>query len=382
MSNKLIIHGSVLGELGKRFETKSDISPLHLQEQYIDIGPNKLAELSITNDELALVDVELETMIQALASPSYFGRFRYTEGVSVKETTVYYDADGELICGMTTGMDEIVTLDPSIDIGDEMDQVMQLVGHSVIQYNDFDQDLSVNESIALAAMIDLYRRHMYESLGLSRNFDPELNRCEDVLREINNEKAQWIMWLTFIVRQSVGVGQTFDLEDVEKALNSLVDKKLIIQDGLKYKITKEVEELAIRMHMTDNIIVANCGVAMNDQVHVMSFISAQFGLKDLLLIDGSGEQVSLVSVSASQVIKILMDFMYSPMAFFGEEVKAIKESAKAVVESPKVEPNIAVNSSISSEEVVEEVQAFKFCVHCGNKINADAAFCSNCGQKV
>lgn len=381
MSNKLIIHGSVLGELGKRFNTKSDISPLHLQEQYNEIGPSKLRESGVANEEMVLVDPELDNMIQALASPSYFSRFRYTEGVSVKETTVYYNLEGELICGMTTGMDEVVTLDPNIDIGDEMDQVMQLIGHSVIQYNDFDQDLTVNESVALAAMIDLYRKHMYESLGLSRNFDPELNRCEDVLREINNEKAQWIMWLTFIIRQSVGAGKTFELEDIEKALASLVEKNLLIQDGLKYKITKDVEELAIRMHMTDNIIVANCGVAIEDQVHVMSFISAQFGLKDLLLIDGSGEQVSLVSVSASQVMKILMDFMYSPMAFFSDEVKAIKESVKAVVQEEavveSVEPTVVANDAAS-----EEAQAFKFCVHCGNKINADAAFCSNCGQKV
>jgi hypothetical protein len=194
MSNKLIIHGSILGELGKRFEVKSDISPLHIQEQYKDLGPSEIEKAIMIDDHNILTDAELDEMIQKLAIPVYFGRFRYTEGIGVKETTVYYDSDKTLICGMTTGIDEIVTLDPTIDIGNEMDQVMQLIGQSVIQNNEFDRDLTVVESLALASMIDLYRKNMYESLGLNRTFDPELVGSEDVFTEISNEKAQWIMW--------------------------------------------------------------------------------------------------------------------------------------------------------------------------------------------
>ncbi len=374
MSNKLSIHGSILGELGKRFESKSDISPLHLQDQYVEMGSSELEKANICGDDNSLLNPQLEIMIQKLASPSFFGRFRYTEGIGVKETTVYYDLDGELICGMTTGMSEIVTLDPSINIGDEMDQVMQLIGQSVIQHTEFEEDLSVNESIAFASMIDLYRKHMFESLGLSRPFDPELTRSEDVLREINNDKAQWIMWLTFIVKQSVGLGKTFELDDMTKGLDGLVDKKLLIKDGMKYKLTEEVEALAIRMHLTDNIIVANCGFASSKKVHIMSFISAQFGLKDILMIDGSGELVNITSVSASQIIKVLMDFMYTPMAFFADNIEEVIENKPEVV--------VAASPLKEVPKVTTAVKEFKFCVHCGGKMSKNATFCSSCGQKV
>ncbi len=92
-------------------------------------------------------------------------------------------------------------------VNDELDQLIQLIGHSVIKYNEFDQDLSINESLSLAGMIDLYRKNMYESIGLSRDFDPKLRSAEDVFNEVHNEKAQWMMWLTYIIKQSIGYNQ-------------------------------------------------------------------------------------------------------------------------------------------------------------------------------
>ncbi len=380
MAKQLVIHGSVLGELGNRFSNKTDISPLHQQEKYKDIGQNELIKSNILKTNKELVDSVFESMITKLARPRFFGRYRYTQGVTIKETTVFYDDDNKLICGMTTGEEEIVTLDPEFNIGDDIDQIIQLIGQSVIQYNEFDYELNIMEALSLGAMIDLYRKEMYSSLGKGENFDPIPSQPGEIYEEINNEKAQWIMWLTFIIKQSLATELTCDINDVDKSLKSLVDKNLLEKDGTGYKITKEVEGVAIRMHLTDNIIVANCGFASSSKVNVMSFISAQYGVKDIIMIDASGEMIELSCVSAGQIVKMLMDFMYNPKGFFIEEFKEfiVKEVSEIQTETAKAEIVVEPVVKTKDKTIIET----KFCVHCGQKIPRSSKFCPLCGGKT
>ncbi len=320
MSKVYRFHASVLGEIGKQFENKTLISPLQLQDKYREIGPAKFAGVE-------KIISEMEPLVKKLAIASFFGRYQYSEGGDVIETTVYYDSEGILICGIYTESDELVVLDPNIVIANDLDQIIELTGGSVIRNNTFDEVLTGSESLALSSMMDLYRRHMYLCIGKGQVIEPISCSAEEVYQEITNEGSQGIMWLTYIIQQSVTLDMTYDLANITSALENLTSRGLFLKKGDVYTIGSELEELALRLHYPDNIMVVDCGYSDDDRSYFMNFISAQFGLKDIIMIDAGEDSINMSTVSGAYIVEVLKDFMTDPKRFFDHEVQTSASSS-------------------------------------------------------
>jgi hypothetical protein len=227
-------------------------------------------------------------------------------------------------------------------------------------------NLSFNESIVIAAIIDLIRLQIFAALAE----DEDKTRVKIELSEIvkvagrNDLRSNWLVWA---LKSFISGECSPDEVEIKEAVDSLVLKNLLKMEAGGIIACDQLAITARRLlHLNCLYMLDRFNVVNEDQAEKTRLSIIQNGVRDLLLLETDGKSIAWQGISGKVMLTIIQ-------AFLGGQ--APDESS----EQNKLESQPDKRGSESPGKIAEKQNV---CSKCSNKLKANARFCNKCGQTV
>jgi hypothetical protein len=225
--------------------------------------------------------------------------------------------------------------------------------------------LSFNESIVLAAIIDLTRRQFFSALAKDDDkieIGLETTAVIDTAGK-NDLNPNWLLWaIKNFLPQECNPKE----DELKEAVVSLVEKGLIRKEG---KMIISCDQIAISarrlLHLNCLYVLDRFNVNEKNQAEKARVSIIQNGIRDLLLWETDGKSVAWQGISS----KVMFTLLEASLCL--QNNSPLKEQTGSVCSSS---PNQVSTVSTKTAPV--------FCKKCSNKLKTNARFCNKCGETV
>ena len=361
-------------------QLKSPISPLASNTAVNPVNTQRLVQLGVLNQAGQITPNFLQTF-QALSQARSYAGFGYIGNVIGFEAVNFFCPGRIISLGNRSNGIEISDPAPTEVV---IESLAQRVGRSAFAIADLELELSVVESLAFVAMIDLFRR-----VQLAQMLDQKVNAQVSL-----DEIADWIHRGSFTSPWLMGhfqiyLGQKIDCskEDIHKAVSSLSEKGAVKLEGTHVRTEDDVRMLVSRFLVIDHLIDVKAGRVLPDGTVINVNIEVvQAGLNDLLLWERVENSVFWKLISPDHLIGMVAGLISQAEALkpFDKLAAAIPAQAPAGSHCTNCGAVIASNAKFCNgcgTPVSTQKQA-SVCTQCGNPLKEGAKFCNSCGAAL
>jgi hypothetical protein len=354
-SQKYVIKAESFGAVGTLWAgTPSSISPF----QYGKIqAPGNAEKLSLAQagicDATGQILPAVRPILDVLGTATGFTRMYLSGGMAPTECIVYFapgrvpvslfNAEGNMQIGFPAAVPQFVEM------------AAQGIGTSVYRAVPFSATLALDESVVLAAMIDIQRKQNLKSLA-----DEQSSSASDcdipVLWKNISQKGDNTQWLGNVLMELLSLEGISSEDRVRTAAESLVQKGYALKQGSSYRLSEILLTLAGRMLIFDNALILTSGyLSAGGSLSIAGFTCLQAGIHDLLIIDAAADSVTFQTVSSAGVLD-------NVQTWFSDVQKLETLDAGQA------------GATVS--------QTRKFCPQCGAAFQPGRKFCGGCGAKL
>ncbi len=360
MSIEIQLDSKILKTLGNMVSVEqSKISPFNKGGD-IDLTASEKEALNksgVLDNAGKMVD-NVYSSIEALATANAFGRVQFTSGLELFEYISYFSPKQSNAVSITNSKDGLILRDPA-PTEEIIDGLKQYTGESLVKKCELNIEISAEEALALAGIIDLSRKSFLSAIANGKELMLETYNIDAIYQSIAKGKED-TQWLAYVIKRVTGISE-ITTEMIEKALKSLSTSELVIGDNKGYKAGEKASTLANAILIINQLLTLDAGrEADNGEVVKVGFTCLQAGLHEILSIDANGDQIRLEMISSAEMIEYVTHFMM--------DADALKE----VVEQVETERTTSSVSSASNE----------ICTNCQNILKDEAKFCPSCGTPV
>lgn len=288
---------------------KNNLSPLNnfASKESKEDGIELLSKLGLIDPEGNLVE-EIQPAINILSNPNAVVKMIFTGGVGTFEQNINYDHTFRNHVSFT-----VTPASCSIDDETNLQSMLQIledfVGKSNLKSINVSIRFNVSEALVLAAIIDMERR---SSLRAFVDEIPILHNSynTNIIWRIINSTSSSIQWFVSVINEIIGEHATLSLAQVQEAINQLITKGVLVQNGGQYQLTGELSLLPGRMIIVDNILSVQAS-KLNETNGIISsgFTCIQSGVHDLLLLDYNGKEILFETITSARLLQYLERFL-------------------------------------------------------------------------
>lgn len=289
--------------------TPSAISPL----RYGTSGPDDLGSLvhaGICEPDGTLA-AGVRPALDVLGNAAAVTRVHLSGGPTPSQYMVFWDPSGDT--ASLVNVDGQMRIEAPAPTGLFVAIIGQHLGSSVLKTVDFDTNLSADETVVLAALMDEARKAFLRA----RADEAEVGTAglsATSLAASCAARSDTNLWLKDVVLDLVG-SEGLPADRVSAAAASLVEQGLIAKRRSQFHLEPEVEFLASRFPILQTSLVLTVGgVDGTGDVRVSGFTCLQSGVHDLLYLEATGDTVELASVSSAEVLDYANTYLAEPGA--------------------------------------------------------------------
>jgi hypothetical protein len=347
----------LLGALGNLArEPLSTISPLNYGkgEAATPDQVRELAALGVCDSAGAILPAN-RAAVSCLARADAFTRIYLSTRTNVMEYIAYFGPDGT-ITGITNDAGMQIVTCPSQ--GDAiLEGIRQVIGDSVYRSVPFSANLTPQETLVLAALIDLQRKEMLSKAAEGRPAEKIAGTPPAIAAMLARPSGN-LQWF------SSSFADLFpkkipDEGEIPALLNTLALKGHVVASGPAYTLPDETVILCRGHLLPTTVLTLTSGHAdAGGKVTIAGFSCFISGIHDFLSVDANGERVELETASGAGIFEYLHVFL----------------TDRTVLE--KIRPSAQQNGKPAAGPVK------RFCSSCGSPIRDGLKFCGNCGAKI
>jgi hypothetical protein len=346
----------LLGALGNLArEPLSTISPLNYGKGAAATPDQvrELAALGVCDSSGAILPAN-RAAVSCLARADAFTRIYLSTRSNITEYISYFGPDG-LITGITNDAGMQIVTSPSQ--GDAiLEGIRQIIGDSVYRSVPFNANLTPQETLVLAALIDLQRKEMLVKTAEGKAAE-KIAGTPAAVAAMLARPAGNLQWFSSIFadlfpKKIPGSGQ------IPALLNELAAKGHVVASGSAYTLPDETVILCRGHLLPTTVLTLTSGhVDSSGKVTIAGFSCFISGIHDFLSVDANGEKVELEATSGAGILEYLHVFL----------------TDRTVLE--KIVPSIQQVNPLTGG-------ARRFCPACGTQLREGLKFCGNCGAKI
>jgi SH3-like domain-containing protein/DNA-binding transcriptional ArsR family regulator len=275
---------------------------------------------------------ELRPTLAALAAATATTSLRFVGTGVLVEYLVWVSRDHAPVGLSAVGKPHCFRLQDPAPTDRVVEFIAALVGRSPLRRLDLNLDLSIADSLALAAIVDVQRRRTLSALGAGQ---AEVDEPVDVAQlKVALEQPPGFSLVQGIRR--VCAPSASCAPRLEDSLASLLRRGLVDGDSSAVRLAGPCAELAERFAAMTNLVeLANACDTGTDGVARLGFACLQAGVSDLMTIEWVERGIHIETVSADTVVGYIDRLLHRP--------DLAVESATAA--RPRVDAGSAVTES-------------------------------------
>ncbi len=262
---------------------------------------------SLQLNEIGLIDEEgrfvssIRPAMQILSKPAAVVRISFTGGTSIFEHSIHYDEAFQNHVALTATSQEIC-----IDDVSKPDSIIKILkdftGVSNIRSINLSGKFNVSEAMVIAAIIDIERR------AALRAFIDELPSSQssfnvNMIWRITNSTSPSMQWFVSVLNDRLGNHETMSLQQVQKGIDGLLDKGVVVKNDDLYQCAGEMAKLSGRMIIVDNVLSAYISkLDKENEIVSAGFTCIQSGVHDLLFVDYDGKDFMFETITSVSLL--------------------------------------------------------------------------------
>ncbi len=296
--------------------------------------------------------------LEVLVNAGSYGQLRFANGPVVFEHIVYFSADGTQTASLTTTPAGIAVEYPA-QVTAVVDSLAYNLGTSPLRDVDIQLQLSTDEALTLAAMLDGQRRAILSALVTGQPVNPQVFGPRDICaaQAAAGQGAQWL------VKLLAGVAAQGPLTETAaaRALAGLEQQDAVIRQGGGYVLAPKTFSLAAGLLIIDNVIEVNAGYVRPDGLAVTAdTLYVQAGVRSVLGLESADGQSVIRTAAAADILGHVREV-------FGRPDLLAEVEPPASQQAPPPPP---------------PANRPRFCRNCGGELAGEAKFCTKCGTKL
>ncbi len=262
---------------------------------------------------------EIEASMNVLANPYGIVKYIFTGGVGIYEHSISYDQSFKKNV-------QLILTPKSIVIDDELHtenivQIMEsFVGKSNLKSLNITYKLKPAEALVVAAMLDMERKSSLRAFVDEVVYSHNSYNANVIWRIVNSTNPS-IQWFVYLVNEVIGEHEPLTQNQVQEAINQLLDKGIVTKNGDQYLLSDEFSMLSNRMIIIDNVVSILTYKFANTQVISSGFTCIQAGVHDLLLLDYDGSDIRFNTITSNRLIDYVKQVLESERYF--NNIKAV-----------------------------------------------------------
>lgn|GEM_PF-6047719 len=236
------------------------------------------------------------------------------------------------------------------------------------------------QAITLAACHDLTRQTMFQIMGgKASDQDPTLT-CEQIYQHIHNPdlSSESLVW---VIQSVIQQPLLPDINQLQRAIDSLEKGGYLTNTANGYVPEEDLNFLCRRMLVFNSLIKLESMRIDSGALSAVVFTSIQCGLRDLLMIEATGEEISLNGISSQQLLLVLREFLTNPEAvkIAGPEQE---QGDRCECGKPYAADARFCKFCGKPRPAAPAEEKPSFCSKCGNALKSGKTFCTKCGNKT
>ena len=354
-SQKFVINAGLFGAVGILWAgTPSSISPFQYGKTQAPGNAEKvsLAQAGVCDTGGQILPA-IRPALDVLGTATGFTRMYLSGGMAPTECVVYF-APGRVPVSLLNAEGNMQIAYPAA-VPQFVEMAAQGIGTSMYRAVPFSATLAPDESVVLAAMIDIQRKQNLKSVADEQSSSAA--DCEiPVLWKNLSRKGDSTQWLGNVLMELLSLDGIPSEDRVRKAAGSLVQKGYARMQGSSYQLSEILLTLAGRMLIFDNALTLTSGfLSAGGSLSIAGFTCLQAGIHDLLIIDAAADSVTFQTVSSAGVLD-------NVQTWFSDVQK--------------------LETLDAGQTGTTASQTRKFCPQCGAAFQPGRKFCGGCGAKL
>jgi len=286
------------------------ISPMYASEGVGTAGGmEELRRAGVVDTTGSVSGPYLETMT-ALVAPYSFAQISVYETAVATEHAVFFAASDRRPIALTTTDGGVMIRDPGPNQR-IADGLPQLFGMSVLGGTDLSVTVSPDEALALAALLDAYRKQMLTALATDSPISPvDVSEIQACLRDEGGNRQ----WLLATVKAQLANVPPPEAVDVNAAIGRLTELELVEAGGSSVTLAGAARESLPQMLLVRRGLRLTAGRAFGNKVTFAHFAGISFGMHDMLRLEEISGLLRFDMVSSAQLIGQVAGFLLDPDA--------------------------------------------------------------------
>jgi len=337
---------------------KTRLSLLSINQN--EVGTDTMSRLrtaGVTTDS-GRVKPEYIQMLDTLAKTRNVASLKYTAGSRLYEfITTFPEASGKQSVSVLRNANKLVIESPSA-FEDTFTLMDQNIGHSKLASSNFSERLTVEEALAVFALMDLARSSILRAIADETYLKTLAFDISTISKKALNQK-ETIQSLTYVLQSKLKLSVPPTTAQIEAGLKSLVNKKLVVKENGGYHLNDALNHFAGRLSIIDNLVSVDAGRLTDDnRLLNANFTALQAGVNDILYFENHIEEIVVKSIPAMALIGLVAKFLNEPDSI-------------RLAPPPRTDP-----------KTTDSPTTKKYCRQCGGTLDINMKYCESCGTKT
>ncbi len=294
--------------LGHAFEELSIISPFKL----VDVGgfdegdKVSLMDKGVIGEDNRILP-QYHPLLKTLADADYFVETIFRRG-PVKARRLHLGNDTGTV-SVTYNEDGVSLLSPANPQG-MVNFLREYTGGSSLTGGDLDIELPPADMVVFAVICDLYRRAVFAAYSSEEIFQYRGFTAGDLLTAVTEVRDN-SQSLAYHVKALVRPGLSFDSASIEQTLKTFIESGFLKTDDHRFYPVDETLLFCGNFLVIENSLDVVVGQVDDGKLYRSGFTALQAGPLDLVMLEGSGETVTLQCLPAQSILSILTEILSS-----------------------------------------------------------------------
>ncbi len=313
---------------------------------------------------------EAKEAFAVISEANATSRLRFLVDGDLLDYHVFTSPDRRRQVALKRGEDAFALTMPA-ESGEILDAISDFTGMAAFGTVPAAWALPLDESLVLAAIIDLLRRRTHAALAADEDqYEVRVTNAE--ISEILNRESLDSRWLTWIVQQ-VHPAEEIKVADVDATLNSLEEKQLLSKEDGSLVACGPVVLMARRLLQHSCLFMVE-GFELSDagEGKRTKYCIVQNGTRDFLLLETDGSAFGWQGISGQVCLSMLQHALRASTVPTATD-NAPAEDISVAPEAPK--PQAATPPPLASASKGT-------CPSCNNTLKPGARFCPKCGNSI
>lgn len=281
---------------------------------------NQFTSRNLTQDdmralnEIGIIDINgqvtdrFRPVLNIISKPSAMVKMEFTGGVGTYEQYINCDSSYERNVFLTM-TPNTVSIEDEVDTLSISNLIEEFVGRSGLKSIHLSFKVSINEALVIAAMLDMERKSTLRAFVDEIPSTSNLYNANMIWRIINSTNSS-IQWFVYIINNMVGDHVSLSRQQVQDAIDQLIDKGIIVKNDAQYKLSNDLSILSNRMLIIDSILSIQASKQVEGTgITSTGFQCVQSGVHDLLFLDFNGKELLFETISSTKLMDYIKQFL-------------------------------------------------------------------------